>query len=42
MLDGSGGKASAKNSSNLNKFLHCEVNLLIQDRKIMLSLPISE
>ena len=34
MLDGLGGtghrKASAKNSSKLNKFLHSEVNQLIQ------------
>ena len=37
MLDGPGGtvkhwkwKASTKNSSKLNKFLHSEVNLLIQ------------
>ena len=31
MLDGPGGrKASAKNSSKLNKFLHSEVNILIQ------------
>jgi hypothetical protein len=29
MLDGPGGKASAKNSSKLSKFLHSEVNLLI-------------
>ena len=30
LLDGPGRKASAKNSSKLNKFLHSEVNLLIQ------------
>ena len=30
MLDGPSGTASAKNSSKLNKFLHNEVNQLIQ------------
>ena len=41
-------KASAKNSSKLNKFLHSEVNLLIQQKNqsfqpaLWLSLPVGE